>query len=166
MSITVYDPAGTSIAGKLAVVVAPAVANIAAPKVSEINAGTKIECALESFSPGTNVTKQPRRKLCDVVSSEKVGSRVRTLEPLRFTADSTSQAALLALFAEDATVFLIARPYVTHTTAVAASDKVWVFKCTVDALDPAAITTTDGEEFDWIVQLSVDSRNLSAVVSA
>lgn len=166
MAITVYSPEGTKTAGKLKVVVAPAVADVKAPKITEIEAGIEIECALDTFEPSTDVSKQTRRKLCDTEARETVGTRTRQLANFEFTGEKEKETKLLELMAEDKTVFIIARPYQNYDEAFAAQDKVWVHKCTVDALDPAPINAEEGNEFAWIAQLSVQARELNAVIAS
>lgn len=166
MPITIYHPTGTKTAGKLRVAVVPAIADIKAPKMAELEAGVVIQCAIENFEPTTDVSKQTRKKLCDTEAKETIGTRTRQLANFQFTGDKENEDKVLELMAEDKTVFIVARPYEEYTKEFATGDKLWIHECTVDALDPAPINTDEGNEFEWIAQLSVRNRELNAAVAA
>ena len=172
MSVTSYDPAGTLTAGNLRVVISatPHTVNATTGALSTTkvaaNAAKAVQCAIETFATSTDVAYRQRRKLCDVESTEKVATRTRRLETLTITGDKTNEAAVLAILTEDARIGIIARPYAPHTAPFAAADKVWLFNATVASVDPAPVSTADGEEFGYVVSFTDVERDLQATIPA
>lgn len=167
MSVTTYDPAGTLTAGNLKVTLLPtALTDLSAPSAAVLAAGIDIQCALENFGTSTDVGTATRRKLCDTEETERIAKRTRKLENLTITGDKTSEAAVLAILTEGAKIGIAARPYDTHDGAWAAGDRAWTFNATVAAVDPAPVSTTDGEEFGYVVQFLDVTRDITAVAVA
>ena len=167
MPTTTYAPTGTLTAGNLKLLIGAPIANLAAPAIAAFSAsGFEVQCAMEAFGSTTSVSTAERRKLCDKESKTRISNRQRGLDPITFTGDKTASTALLAMLTEDAKIGIIARPYDAHSGALAAGDKVWAFNATVASVDPAPISTTEGEEFAFTVAFSEVTRNLNAAVVA
>lgn len=173
MSATVYSPAGTLTAGNLriGVVATPWTVNATTGKLSgtaaAANGGTVIQCAIETFGSTTNVAYRSRRKLCDKETTEKISTRTRNIDSLTITGDKTAETALLAILKEDAKIGLIARPYGPHTANFAPADTpLWMFNATVASVDPAPVSTADGEEFAYVVSFTDVKRDLAGTLTA
>ena len=167
MSVTTYDPAGTLTAGNFKVTLLPtALVDLNKPSAALLAAGIDIQCALESFGTTTDVGTASRRKLCDTEETERIAKRTRKLENLTITGDKTDEAAVLAILTEGAKIGIAARPYDTHGSAWAVGDRAWVFNAAVAAVDPASVSTTDGEEFGYVVQFLDVTRDITAVAVA
>lgn len=159
MTVTTYAPEARPTAGNTVVGVAPAIANIRAPKLTELDASTYIQCAIESFGSATNVSRGSRKMLCDTVATEKVNSRTYTMEPLTIMVGDLQEAnALLDKLVLDSTHYYWVRPGLDHKQPLAAQQKVLVIKATVDAVDLRTISNSDGDEFAIVVEHSVQDR--------
>ena len=64
MSTSPFDPPGIDAAGNSKIVFVKAIADLSAPKLAEIKAGTDLSCALYSFEPSTEQSTVTRTKYC------------------------------------------------------------------------------------------------------
>lgn len=166
MSVTIYDPDDYLTAGNTAIVIAPAVASILAPKISEYNAGTKVDCAIENFGTGTDASTISRKKLCDKIATETVGSRKYTVEDT-VVVMSNPQAAntFMSGMTLDAIKYILVRPGLAHDAAAAVAQSLWVLKVQLIAKDPEPISTEDGNAYKMRLKWAVLDRTLDAVMA-
>lgn len=160
MTVTVYNPDGFAVAANSMIGVTLAVANIQAPTLAELTAGTVFQCATEAFGSTTTVSTVERKKLCHTVAQKRRGNMSYDDVTLTFTLDDPQGATqgLLDIFANDAKVFLFHRPGMTHTSALAATQKVQVIEAIVMNRDLAELTTNEGSEYQATVVLGVQAR--------
>ena len=167
---TSFAPDARLTAGNVVIGIAPAIANINAPTLAELNASTAIHCSTEAFGSTTSVTKNSRKMLCDTVAKESVAKRQYGMNDLTVMVGDPQDAAattFLGLFPIDGTVFLWIRPGKDDSAALAAADKVQVIKAKVDSVDLRAVSNADGDEFAIDVKFSVQDRTqLFGVVAA
>lgn len=152
---TVYNPAGVATAGKSMIGVCTAIADIQAPKLAELQAGTVFECATESFGLGVSAATVSRRKLCDTVAKKQRGNVEYEDMTLQITIDPQATAiSLLDIFAPGARVFLFHRPGIAHTTPLAATaQKVQVIEAVVLTRRLDDVTVDDGQEYGATITL-------------
>ena len=169
MSITAYDPDDQYTAGNTVINIMPAVASatLVAVTVAEWNAGTMIQCATEEFSMTTEAATASRKKICDKVATQRPGERTYVASDTVIVASSPQAAnTLVDGLTLDAIKYVAVRPGLTDSTAAAASQKVWVDKRQVLAVDPEPITTEEGNAYAWRVKWLVLGRNLAAAITA
>lgn len=158
---TFYAPTGSPIAGNTTVAVADAIADIDAPTAAECNDSVFIECAVETFGVTTNVSWISRKKLCDVVATQRPGNRTYNMEAMNLVLSDPQGATQAAadLFVDDAIVYVVQRLGKTHDDPFTAGDKVVVYQCVVGAVDLAPTTTDEGAEAQATVQLGVVAKS-------
>lgn len=159
MSVTTYAPDAALTAGNTLIGDAPAIADIDAPKLTELQASTMIQCATEAFGSGTTVNKRTRKMICDKVGTETVGSRTYTMETLTIMyGDPQDANAFVDSLVLDSTHFFWTRPGLDDSVALAAAQKVLVIKAKIDSVDLRTISNADGDEFAVVVNVSVQDR--------
>ena len=159
MPLVKYAPAAALTAGMTTIGDAPAIADIHAPKVTELNASTVFQCATEAFGSTTNVSKTTRKMICDRTGTEKVGNRTYQLETLTVMYGNPQDAnTFIDTLLLDSVHYFWVRPGKDDTTEVAVGDKVQIVKASIDATDLRPITTADGDEYAAVIQVSVQER--------
>ena len=167
-TITEYNPSGTLIAGNALVGIAVGWQDdINAPSLADLNAGHKVDCAIESLAGGANTSTTTRQKLCNAVAVERPGRTTYTLENLEIVMEDPQEAdAFLDSLETGVKVTIFARPGVEHTEALASGDRLWVWHATITSDVPAALDTTEGAEFRLVLSFAVDSFTRKAVLAA
>lgn len=166
--MALYDPAGMSTAGKIPVYILPALAStdLSAVTVAEMGAGTQVDTAMTSLSSTSEQATRERKMLSDTVAEQIGGQITRSLDMGTMAAmDPQATDALKTLLVEGDELFVVALPGLASSTAPAAAQKAWIWKATVGTVDPAEITSEDGNEFGWNVTWTKVTRNLDAAVS-
>lgn len=153
--------------GATKVTYVPAIANIAAPTVAELTAGTDLECltTADGLSQTVNEDVVSIPKLCEILNAESPG-RVNfqiVLTLVRQDAD-VDDVAWTTLIRKTAG-FLVIRDGVDYQTAYAAGDKVQVFPGAAGERRPNAREANGAVTFNsqWYVNKQYD---LDAVVAA
>ncbi|MDK9627014.1 hypothetical protein [Propionibacterium freudenreichii] len=166
MAITAFAPDDTMTSGNTVVNFMPAVKDIEKPTLEEWNAGFMVQCAIEGYKASTDAKTQERKKLCDRVATQSVGSRTYNLDNMTIVSDDPqADAPLPAILINDATIFVGVRPGLDHTDPAAGGQKVWIDKATIVAVDPAEINTDDGNAFGWVIQFAVKARSYKATIA-
>lgn len=169
MSVTKYAPDAHYTAGNTVIGDAPAVANIQAPKLSELAASITFEGATEAFGSTTNVTKGTRKMIADKIGKQRVQNREYQAENLVvMTGDPQAANALVEGFVPDSTHYFWIRPGLPDDTALAVGQKVQLIEATIDACDLRQVSTADGDEFAVTVSISIQDRTqlLVAIVAS
>lgn len=84
MSISPFDPPGIDAAGNSKIVFVKAIANLTAPTLTEIKAGTDLSCALYGFVPSTEQGTVTRTKYCYKQAAESLGRATTTIEAIEY----------------------------------------------------------------------------------
>ena len=169
MPITTSDPAGPQTAGNSLIGVTSAIADIKAPKVSELDAGIRFECAIEKFGVTISTKTTARQKLCDVIATKKLGASEYDDITISFTLEDPQGASqpLLDKFAQGATVYLFHRPGLAHGSTIAAAQKMQVIKAIVATRYLNEVSTTEGEEYEVTATLMPqDATDIFGTVAA
>lgn len=158
---TSFAPDARLTAGNVVIGIAPAIADITAPTLAELNASTAIQCSTEAFGSTTSVTKNSRKMLCDTVAKENVAKRQYGVDDLTIMVGDPQDAAtttFLGLFPLDTVKYLWIRPGKDDTVALDVADKVQVIAAKVDSVDLRTVSNADGDEFAIVVKFSVQDR--------
>lgn len=142
------------------------IANIAAPTVAEINAGTDITCFLtkDGLNPGGSTNKVDSAGLCSRVDSQTVGSVGYdfSLKLFRDNAVGGDDAWDLAVWGSEG--YLVVRRGVPYATAFAAGQKVEVYDAQMGEPVPAGSAANANQNFT--LGLAIQAVNLKATVAA
>ena len=157
-------------AQKVAVALVPAVADFMKPKVTELNAGVRIECVLQSIDlSGADMTTTEYRTLCEL-QPEVIPVRVNHTwpSPLDFTlGDPQQENARIALCPQFASIYAYVRPGPFHTDPFAAAQKLVGFRLMVGAVTLGPIDNTDGNFFQGrLLASTLEGSGLWAEVAA
>ena len=152
MSTTVYDPAGRPAAGRVGLWWVPAIANIEAPTVAELSAGTNITTAVFGFGDGASQSTVARRKYGYAAEVRSLG-RV-TFEPPALEYDDDPQGtsigteyAYLDDLVEGAQGFIVHRRDLPNSDAFAAAQLVDVRQATLGYKARIDVGDAEGEMF-------------------
>ena len=143
---------------------AVASATLVAVSVAEWDAGTTIQEATEEFSLTTDASTLARKKIGDTIATQRPGARTFQMsDSVLVASDPQAANTLIAGLALDSIKYIGVRPGLTNTTAAAASQKVWVVKARVLAVDPEPINVEDGNYYAvpfrsdfWVVYYNKD----------
>lgn len=148
------------------VVWVPTVTNIAAPTVAEIAAGTDLSCYItkDGLNPGGTSNKVDTGVLCNRVDGQVAGSvgYDMTLRMQRDNGSGEDDAWDLAVWGTNG--YLIVRRGVLYGTAVAAAQKVEVYKGQM--LEPVMQGSAANTNQAFELGIAVSAANLKAAVAA
>lgn len=157
--MTVYFPEGVDSQGNESVIWVPAIANPAAPKLTELNAtgSVNISCAIRGFSPESEQGTSDDIRLCSVETFENPGrvknsigdiTSVYDPQAVDGAADNKHYEAMV----QGAQGFLVDRRGLNaRTAALAIGQKVDVYPVTLGAQRRVALDpTAEGGKFEVI----------------
>lgn len=140
----------------------PTIADIAAPTVAEITAGTDITCEFAEFTPGVTQNNIDTSGYCSRVDSEVVGTVGYSLS-IDFYRDDTDDTAW-ELFSWGLEGHLVWREGVAYDPDATAADKVSVWQAQSGEKQIAA--TAKNTRRTFTVGFAVQAAELDAVVAA
>lgn len=138
--ITAWNPATKVARGNISIGLATAVADISAPKLTEINTGTGLECALTNMNGSSSSDSQAIDWLCDPASEQIPGSVTHSMDDLLIKATGQADATLVTALKIGDVVYVWRRDGVDRKTAPAVGDFIWVWKVVITSIDPAEAT--------------------------
>lgn len=160
MAITQWNPSTQISRGNISVGVAPAVVDINAPALSELDTGTGLDCAIQTFNGTSETDSEAIDWLCDPASEQLPGSTTHSIDDLVIKATGQADETLVSDLSVGDTIYIWRRDGMPHETALAASQKVWVWKVVVTSIDPVEANNV----FVGITaHITVLSRSTSAV---
>jgi hypothetical protein len=115
--------------GQIKVTYVPAIANIAAPTVAELGAGTDLECLItgDGFAPTVNEEVVSIPKLCETINAEAPGRATHQIVLTLVRQDETADDVAWTTLLRNTAGHLVVRYGSAHSTAYAAGDDVQVF---------------------------------------
>lgn len=155
-----WNPSTQISRGNVAVGVAPAMVNINAPTVAELGAGTGLNCSIQTFNGTSSTDSQTIDWLCDPASEQLPGSTTHTIDDLVIKGTGQADTTLLAGLAVGSVVYIWRRDGLAHDTAVAAAQRVWVWKAIITSIDPLEANNTF---IGVTAHVTVQARSTSAV---
>lgn len=161
--LTQWNPSTQISRGNVAVGVAPVVIDINAPTVAEFDAGIGLDCSITTFNGTSSTDSEAIDWLCDPASENLPGSTSHSMDDLVIKATGQEDEDLIAGLNIGDTVYIWRRDGIAHADAVAAGQKVWVWKAVITSIDPVEANNT----FVGITaHITVLGRSVTAVALA
>lgn len=142
MAITQWNPATQISRGNVAVGVAPAIVDIEAPVLAELDAGIGLDCSITTFNGTSATASESVDWLCDPSSEQLPGSTTHTIDDLLIKATGQADEDLITALNIGDTVYIWRRDGMDHSDPLAAAQFVWVWKATITSIDPAEASNT------------------------
>lgn len=137
-----WNPATKISRGNIAVGIAPVIADINAPKLSELQEGLGLDCAITTFSGTSETDSETIDWLCDPASEKIPGSTTHEIEDLVIKATGQADADLISALKIGDVVYIWRRDGMGHGEAVAADQYVWVWRVVISSIDPTEASNT------------------------
>lgn len=134
--ITQWNPATKISRGNIAVGVAPAVVDINAPKLLELQTGVGLDCSIQTFNGTSSSDSEAVDWLCDPSSEQLPGSTTHTIDDLVIKSTGQADDDLIAGLNIGDTVYVWRRDGIAHEDELAAGQYVWVWKAVITSIDP------------------------------
>lgn len=142
MAITQWNPSTQISRGNIAVGVAPAVADVNDPKLVELNAGIGLDCSITTMNGTSSTDSESIDWLCDPASEQLPGSTTHTIDDLVIKGTGQADEDLIAGLSIGDVVYIWRRDGLEHDEALAATQKVWVWKVVITSIDPLEASNT------------------------
>lgn len=142
MPLTQWNPSTQISRGNISVGIAPAVADIEAPTLAEINTGTGLDCSIQTFNGTSSTDSESIDWLCDPASEQLPGSTTHTIDDLVIKGTGQADDNLIADLNVGDVVYIWRRDGLAHDTAPAAGQFVWVWKVIITSIDPLEANNT------------------------
>lgn len=136
MALTQWNPSTQISRGNVAVGVAPVMANINAPKVTELNAGIGLDCSITTMNGTSSTDSKTIDWLCDPASEQVPGSTTHTIDDLVIKTTGQDDSDLVDGLSIGDVVYVWRRDGISHATAPTVGQFVWVWKVIVTSIDP------------------------------
>lgn len=140
--ITQWNPATQVSRGNISVGVAQAVVNIEAPTLAELGAGIGLDCSITTMNGTSSTDAQSVDWLCDPSSEQLPGSTTHSIDDLVIKSTGQDDEDLIAGLNIGDTVYIWRRDGIAHEDALAAAQRVWVWKCVITSIDPLEANNT------------------------
>lgn len=136
MPLVKWNPATKVSRGNVAVGVATAIANMSAPKVSELSDGLTLDCSITTFNGTSTTSSETVDWLCDTNSEQLPGSTTHAIDDLVIKGSGQSDTNLITGLDIGDVVYVWRRDGLDHDTAIAAAQMVWIWKVVITSIDP------------------------------
>ena len=158
--ITQWNPATQISRGNVSVGVAQAVVDIDAPTLAELSAGIGLDCSITTMNGTSSTDAQAVDWLCDPSSEQLPGSTTHTIDDLVIKSSGQDDDDLITALNIGDTVYVWRRDGIAHADAIAAAQRVWVWKAVITSIDPLEASNT----FIGITaHITVSARSKTAV---
>ena len=154
MSMTAVEPTGINVAGKVSLYFVPAIANTAAPKLTEMNAASSVNLTKRVYAWDPNGTQavSDRSHYGSKIAGKNLGRTAYDPAELEYddhpqnATPTTGEYAHVGLLTPGLTGFLVDRRGIDVDTALAVGQKVDIYPCKLgDQIPMAAVGTNEGE---------------------
>lgn len=154
MTTTVVDLPGIDARGKGTVIFVPAIANINAPKLTELNAAgaVNLTCAIYGWSPSAEQSTVERTKYCYTATVSSLGAPTYSIEPVIYDYDpqnieDSDPYGYYAKLTPGTQGYIIDRRGLTKEVALAAGQIVDIYPVTLGVQGRVPIdATAEGEK--------------------
>lgn len=140
--LTQWNPSTQISRGNVSVGVAPVVADLEAPTVTEITTGTGLDCSVQTFNGTSSTDSESIDWLCDPASEQLPGSTTHTIDDLQIKTTGQDDSELVTSLNVGDVVYIWRRDGLAHETAPAAGQFIWVWKVIVTSIDPLEANNT------------------------
>jgi hypothetical protein len=142
MPLTQWNPSTQISRGNISVGISPAIVDIEAPTLAEIDTGYGIDCSIQTFNGTSSTDAESIDWLCDPASEQLPGSTTHTVDDLVIKGTGQADEDLIASLNVGDVVYIWRRDGIAHETAPEASQKVWVWKVIITSIDPLEANNT------------------------
>ena len=142
MPITQWNPATKISRGNIAVGIAPAITDINAPKLTELNTGVGLDCSIQTFNGTSSTDSESIDWLCDPASEQLPGSTTHSIDDLVIKGTGQADTDLIDGLNVGGTIYIWRRDGVAHDVALEAGQMVWVWKAIITSIDPLEANNT------------------------
>lgn len=142
MALTRWNPATIVSRGHVAVGIAPSIANINKPTLSEINAGKAIECSITNFNASSSTDSESVDWVCTPESEKLPSSTTHEIDDILIKASGQNDEELIKALKIGDTVYIYRRDGVDSSKDPAVGESVWVWKVVITSIDPAEASNT------------------------
>lgn len=137
MPITAWKPATTISRGNVQVGLASAVANIDAPKLTELTAsGTDLSCSIQTHNGTSSTDSQTVSWLCDPTDENLPGSTTHSMDDITIKTTGQADATLITALKVGQKVYLWRIDGVPTSTPPAAGQFAWIWEVVITSIDP------------------------------
>ena len=136
MALKKWNPATKVSRGNVAVSITPAIANIEAPTLTELQDSLALECSISTFNATSSTDSETVDWLCDPVSENLPGSTSHEIDDLIIKVSGQDDQELITSLSIGDTIYLWRRDGMQHDTDVATGNRIWVWKVTGTSIDP------------------------------
>lgn len=136
MALTQWNPSTQISRGNVAVGVSPAIANINAPVLAELNTGVGLDCSIQTMNGTSSTDSASIDWLCDPASEQLPGSTTHAMDDLVIKTTGQDDVDLVAGLNIGDVVYIWRRDGLAHDTAPATGQFVWVWKVIITSIDP------------------------------
>lgn len=159
--------ADLSFDGNMRVSFVPTIANIAAPTVVEVNAGTDLTPRLtpDGLSISTDTNSIDNTKMSSTANSSKAGRRTFTASVTYTRGTAAPELAVETALVYRAAGYLVVRRDIAYTTAFAAAQKVEVYPVEVGEPNPTSPAPDALQNVEVPMMISADPKSYSARVA-
>lgn len=142
MALTQWNPATTISRGNISVGVSPVVVDINAPTVDELTEGVALDCSITTMNGTSSTDSEAVDWLCDPASEQLPGSTTHTIDDLVIKTTGQADDELVTGLSIGDAIYIWRRDGIEHEEAVAADQKVWVWRAVVTSIDPLEASNT------------------------
>ena len=142
MAITQWNPSTQISRGNISVGVAESVADMDAPKLSELDSGIGLDCSITTFNGTSSTDSSTVDWLCDPASEQLPGSTTHTIDDLVIKSSGQDDEDLIDGLSIGDTVYIWRRDGIAHDEDLEVGDMVWIWKAVVTSIDPLEANNT------------------------
>lgn len=136
MALAQWNPSTQTSRGNISVGVAPAIADINAPELAELDTGIGLDCSIQTMNGTSTTSTESIDWLCDPASETLPGSTTHTIDDLVIKGTGQADSTLVSGLSVGDVVYIWRRDGLAHDTALAAAQLVWVWKVIITSIDP------------------------------
>lgn len=163
MALVQWNPSTQISRGNVSVGVAPVIVDINAPELSELTTGIGLDCSIQTFNGTSSTDSESIDWLCDPASEQLPGSTTHTIDDLVIKSTGQDDDDLIAGLSIGDVVYIWRRDGLAHDAALAAAQRVWVWKAIITSIDPLEANNV----FVGITaHITVQARSATAVAIA
>ncbi|QCW22284.1 major tail protein [Microbacterium phage Luna18] len=142
MPLTQWNPSTQISRGNVAVGVAPAVVDLNNPALAELSTGVGLDCAIQTMNGTSSTDSESIDWLCDPQSEQLPGSTTHAMDDLVIKSTGQDDDDLITGLSVGDVVYIWRRDGLPHETALAADQRVWVWKVIITSIDPLEANNT------------------------
>lgn len=140
MPVTQWDPATIVSRGNINVYIVPTIADITAPKLTELDASKAIGCSVTNFNATSSVDSEKVDWICRTESEELASTTTHSIDDLTIKVTGQQDDDLITAMKIGDVIYIVRRDGVDSSAALAVGQVVWVWKAVVTSVDPTEAT--------------------------